>query len=814
MARTDIVDLSESGRRAQALRRRRWVRIAVPVGFVLLLAVALSAILFYSHQANRREALALSDTVIQSTAMRIETEVVSYLTPARQAVELTAQRTGLSPQLLDSGLVAEVGGASSAVETPVTVDGPAPLALQAKGIDILQSNPQLAMVNLADASGSFVMPKKMPGGAIDTKIIDRRHQQPTVRWVRRNAAGQVEGIENVEYDGYDPRKRPWYEGAVRNDGLFWTDIYILFTDRKPGVTAAHPIRGRDGGLLGVLGVDIELDALCSFLAGLEIGKTGRAVIVDNEGRIVAHPDITQTMRKEGDALRTVTVQELGDAPITRAYNRFRIEGPGVYALELDGVRYRGSATSLPDSLGTDWHVLITVPEEDYVGFVAERTRSVATMSAGLLGVLTLFAGIVVFANLRADRQAVGVLERQAELDEIGEAYLALSQDAGLLDPEDAASLRRLTETAAKATGVLRVSVWRLRGDELVCLDAYDRLGQGHLNDITLDLRCLPGLQCLLSEMEQVAAADTGDEPRLRELDDIYLSPLHHDSVIASPVVGRGKTVGLLMLEGSRLRTGWSRAALGLASSLSMLIGLRLVEGAGQHRHAKAPAPDPVTPPSQPDGDADAGDKPPAGRPLPDRSGVTRLEVQTVAEAAVLVVLCSSRRAASEQQADDPLAAGLLHEMACIADESAGRRGGVLVTRGGDRLTIASGLPGAEEGGDGKPVAWLARLALDLQQIGRRSDTEDLIAVKMGLDWGEVGVAKIGLADERGDVIGQTLRVATQLAERSSGDTVQVSGRAYQHLHDRFLLQRRGAFYTSGVGRLGMYFLSAELEESR
>ena len=38
--------------------------------------------------------------------------------------------------------------------------------------------------------------------------------------------------------GFDP----WYMGAVDKDGVFWTGIYIFFTDHKPGVTVFQPGR--------------------------------------------------------------------------------------------------------------------------------------------------------------------------------------------------------------------------------------------------------------------------------------------------------------------------------------------------------------------------------------------------------------------------------------------------------------------------------------------------------------------------------------------------------------------------------------------
>jgi len=817
MARSDIIDLSESGRQARLLRRRRWARVLLPVMLLVALAIALVFILYVNHQANRRDALALSDTVIRSTADRIETEVISYLTPAQRMVELGRnQMNRYTPETIRTGLRVELGPRADAADTPVDIDGPAPLALQTTGIDVLNTIPQLAMVNIADTQGSFVMPKKMAGGAIDTKIIDRRGEAPTVSWVRRNASGEVQRIEQVAYDGYDPRQRPWYEGAVASDGLFWTDIYILFTDRKPGVTAAHPLRGAEGELLGVLGVDIELDELCSFLAGLKIGRTGRAIIVDDAGRVVAHPDITKTMKQTDGGLSTVTVEELGEPALTRAYNRFRVRGDGTYALELDGVNYRASASTLPESLGTDWHVLITVPEDDYVGFVNERTRATATLSAALLGALGLFAGVVLVYSLRSDRRALSVLDRQAEFDRVSEAYLALSSDAGLLDKRDDQAIQRLTETAAQATGVMRVSVWRLASDQLECLDAFDRLGQGHVSGMALDLRTMPRFVERLNRLELTAAGDVSDEPGLSELDELYLDPLHHDSVVVTPTIQAGRPTGVLMLEGSRLETGWSNVVLSFARSLSTLLGVRF--GAdGTPRGQAEPMTTTNAAPEQAAETRAAPPPPKTARDAPktfDRSRITAFEVQTVADAGVLVILSTTQRPTMRLGDDDPLAAGLLHEMACLADDWAADRQGVRVCRAGDRLVVATGLVTDPTQATDESIADLARLALDLQTMTRQSDKEDQIAVRMGIDVGEAGLAHMGRDSTPVQVVGPAPRIATQLAECCSGDTIQVSDRAYERLRGRFLLQRRGGFYAHGVGQIGLFYLGGELEEAR
>ncbi len=41
--------------------------------------------------------------------------------------------------------------------------------------------------------------------------------------------------------------------------------------------------------MNVLSVDIELATLCAFLKQLGIGVSGKALIIDKQGRIVAYP---------------------------------------------------------------------------------------------------------------------------------------------------------------------------------------------------------------------------------------------------------------------------------------------------------------------------------------------------------------------------------------------------------------------------------------------------------------------------------------------------------------------------------------------
>jgi hypothetical protein len=92
----------------------------------------------------------------------------------------------------------------------------------------------------------------------------------------------------------------------------WTGVYIFFTDQKPGITAAKAFRNGKGELLGVIGLDIELTSLNAFLGSLQIGRSGRAMIIDETGRLVAYPEMARMMKEKGGELVALRLNELGD----------------------------------------------------------------------------------------------------------------------------------------------------------------------------------------------------------------------------------------------------------------------------------------------------------------------------------------------------------------------------------------------------------------------------------------------------------------------------------------------------------------------
>jgi len=90
-------------------------------------------------------------------------------------------------------------------------------------------------------------------------------------------------------EDFDPRVRPWYENALQESKLTWTDVYIDTATQKPVITVSIPVTNSRGFVIGVLGGDISLDTLNVAISQTRIGRTGYAYMTDSQGVVIAHP---------------------------------------------------------------------------------------------------------------------------------------------------------------------------------------------------------------------------------------------------------------------------------------------------------------------------------------------------------------------------------------------------------------------------------------------------------------------------------------------------------------------------------------------
>jgi adenylate cyclase len=375
--------------------KRRKLRFDILTIFGGVLVITVLAVILYTYYNTSRVVLLLSDDIMEKTTDAVIDRTRHFLEPAARLAEITAHlaAAGTLP-LKDSD------------------------RLERYALEVMAAFPQIAMINIGDEAGNFLMPKRLPDGAIATKRIDRTVSPPRTTWKYRNANQEVVKIDTSTTDTYDPRTRPWYQAAKQSGRRCWTDLYFFFTDQKPGVTTSYPIVDARGRTLGVIGCDIEISDLSHFLKSLKIGEHGLALIFNGKNELVAFPDAAKlTDPGEDGVIRPVTVEEVDRPGVAAAFRRYRLGGEGKLTVEAGGRRYLASFRSFPPSFGKDWRVAVIVPEDDFIGAVKKINQRVLIIC---LIILVIASIVIVYFSRRISRPILAIAQ---ETDRIGKFQL-------------------------------------------------------------------------------------------------------------------------------------------------------------------------------------------------------------------------------------------------------------------------------------------------------------------------------------------------------------------------------------------------------
>lgn len=770
--RNEVIDIGEDATEALARRRRAFLRVGLPVLGVLLIVASMLGIAYYADYANRRGALALTEEVLEALDRRIAVEVGAYLDP-------TARVARLVRDIVEGGAV-----------------GARRQLAQSFAASALRQIPQIALFSFADSDGNYVMVRRGEAGGIDTKIIVNAPGARQVRWIRRDAAGNVLREEEDPTDTYDPRTRSWFTDALGSDRVHWSDVYVFFTDREPGLTASVRWRGPDQRMY-VFGVDITLATLSNFLSRLEVGTTGKAMIVDRDGKLIAYPDPQAMLRTTGEGTVTKRVDELGDPLLAAAYDRFRIEGRGRTTLTVGEERYILSVNRIP-AAARDWSVMILVPEKDFIGFVAANNRTALLMSQSVVAVVMIFAIFLVRQGLRADRQARELLDRSRAITRQSAAFSRLATDASLFDPASDAPPRALTDTLAEVSGARRASVWRLSADgrSLRCEDCCDAETGGHTAGTELHRDELPQFFAALAEGKEIAAEDAAAYRPTAELHRLFMHPFGTRSLLAEPVRQGERLVGVVWLEDAT-RTASARDFLRAVASM---VALRLGERDTAAPAATAEAPAPALARLPPETGRE-------GRSLTAELSLRGLDPATLAaevyaDVAVLVLKLTDPRMIAERGPDKagPVADALIRAFQDIA----AAHDVPYLKLMGEELVAASGFAA----GDTDAAMRLADAAIAIRDrcSGLLGEGDNRPEYRLGLDVGVAIGSPVGQEPRVFNLWGEAVRTAGAMADTALPGAIQVTEAAYERLAQAFLFRPRGRFWLPRVGEAQTYGL--------
>jgi signal transduction histidine kinase len=310
---------------------------------------------------------------------------------------------------------------------------------------------------------------------------------------------------------YDTVNNEWYKSAIHAGKPAWTKIALAEEfDAYLFISATAPIYNDKGQVRCVLGIDLLLRDISTFLQGIKISPKGKVFIVERDGMLVASSDGSPTYREITKNKYERISAFNSSSPVIQAVSKQlqtkfgsfqNIQTSHHLDLQLNGDATQGLNEShftnvVPwrDQYGIDWFIITTVPESDFVGEINANTRTTLLLCLCALGIATLLGVFtarwisrpILQMNAAAKAIAAGELDQTIDIDrkdELGElaqsfnrmahqlktTFNTLEQTNQELDQRVQDRTASLTQTEAELRGLFSAMT-----DLVMVLDAQGR----------------------------------------------------------------------------------------------------------------------------------------------------------------------------------------------------------------------------------------------------------------------------------------------------------------------------------------------------
>lgn len=171
-------------------------------------------------------------------------------------------------------------------------------------------------------------------------------------WVASNHSNFLIGSNNVLSDpSFDIESRPWYEDAVAEEDVYFTEPYMDEVFGKIILSAMTPIK-ENGNTIGIVAIDIFLDELPVLMDTYKMGETGYSFLIANDGTILYHPNEDYILEKQLQSFKG----EFGEIG-----NKMIAGEKGLQLTKMDnGHEYIGYSPVI----STGWSIGTALPEDE------------------------------------------------------------------------------------------------------------------------------------------------------------------------------------------------------------------------------------------------------------------------------------------------------------------------------------------------------------------------------------------------------------------------------------------------------------------
>lgn len=200
---------------------------------------------------------------------------------------------------------------------------------------------------------------------------------------------------------YEFRNELWYQEVIKSGQATWTKPYT-WDDVATimSLAIARPIYNQSGQLIGAMSVDLSLDKISNFLRQIKISPTGKLLILDHQGKIVASSSAKTPFKIVEGKVEQIKSLDSSDLDTRSAsqylidkFNNFQnIKNTHKGEFYLDHQRYFIQVTPWKDQVGLSLLIVIIMPESDFMGIIQRNTHLtiIVCMIALIISILVSF----------------------------------------------------------------------------------------------------------------------------------------------------------------------------------------------------------------------------------------------------------------------------------------------------------------------------------------------------------------------------------------------------------------------------------------
>ncbi|WP_306579774.1 HD domain-containing phosphohydrolase [Pseudomonas sp.] len=414
----------DTGRTGRGISLQWLVALAIVLGMLLLGA----ALAWQGYRGIRQTLVAAAGDTAQQVGKTIDERARRLIDPVQSSIRLLAHNPAAHTQ------------AQRLERLPQLVE-------------TLNANRMLSAAYMGYPSGDFLLVRRLR----DPQLLQRFAAPPgtafLVQRVSRGEGGVVQG-EWRYYDQalnllqaqakpeyrYDPRTRPWFAEASAQPATVLTPPYVFFTTREIGLTLAQ--RSVDGET--VIGMDVSVNDLASETQGLRITPGTEIAVLDDQGNVVAYPDLQRVIVHEGQGVRLSRISELNIASLQHLYADLP-SGTQAQPYQVDGQTWYGMRIPLTSLAGQDLQVLIAVPGHELLAGARQVLFEQLLWTLALMAVLLVLGGVL---GRRIVRPLKGLAEQVQGL-----ASFDFSREVGV--KSQVSEVRELSHVLSRMAGTIR-----------------------------------------------------------------------------------------------------------------------------------------------------------------------------------------------------------------------------------------------------------------------------------------------------------------------------------------------------------------------